>query len=55
MGRSSALNYPPPKWMEKLFEWYCDDEITEEIQGDDFDVAGHYTRDDVFEFRVKSK
>ena len=43
-----------PKWMEKLFEWYCDDEITEEIQGDLYErFLSHVEKDGLTSARKK--
>ncbi len=33
-GFKTRNQVSPPKWMEKIFNWYCDTDVAEEIQGD---------------------
>ncbi len=42
----------PPKWANQFLEWYCADELVDEIQGDLLE-AFHYRQEEVGEARAK--
>lgn len=35
------MNHQPPKWANRLLEWYCDPDLLEDLQGDLYEIFEH--------------
>ncbi len=39
------MNHQPPKWADRLLEWYCNPNLLEDLQGDLYEVFDHYIQE----------